>query len=201
MKTKILLSFAVVTAFLLGSVSAFSQCPSDSLPGGSPYMGPWIKDSCVIIMVPKYNDPTDSCPYSVCYCYRIGGLTAPFVEIYVYGASIVPPGCNPFGGGVNQDIILGKEILKKNPKNRDWTCPPCSNGSGAPNRRVMITGCRSTTPPYISCDAGCCFYCAYDYVICCDNDGKKHLTFIQQTTVGTAVCPSGCQIGPCDVEP
>jgi len=160
-------------------------------------MGTWVKDSCVIIMVPKSVNPSDSCPWSVCYCYRVGGLTAPFIEIYVYGASIVNPNCIPFVSGDDQLLILAKEVLKQNPRNHLWPCPPCTGGGGAPNRRILLTGCRSTIPPYPSCNAGCCFYCAYDYELCCDNDGTQHLIYIQTTTVGTAICPNGCQIGPC----
>ncbi|MBS1538943.1 MAG: hypothetical protein JST20_14490 [Bacteroidetes bacterium] len=191
---KFIILFVVLLSF--GAVNTFAQCPPDSLPGASPYMGAWVKDSCVTIKVPKTSNPSDSCDWNVCYCYRVGGLTAPFVEVYVYASAYVDT-CNPFNVTEDANLILGKEILKKNPRNHYWPCPPCDEGSGAPNRRIIVTGCRTKLFPYPSCNAGCCFYCAYDYEFCCDEDGTKHLTLVNSTTVGTGVCPSNCEIGPC----
>ncbi|MBS1538744.1 MAG: hypothetical protein JST20_13485, partial [Bacteroidetes bacterium] len=151
-----------------------------------------------IIKIPKTSNPSDSCSYSVCYCWRAGGLAAPFVEIYIYGYSVIPPlYCNPFSEGDNYTSIIFKRLVRQNPKNNDWPCPPCSLGVGAPNTRLTVSGCKDDVNPNISCGT-CCYYCTTDYAVCCDDDGNKVITYISQSTVGTTSCPAGCHIGPCD---
>ncbi|MBS1538145.1 MAG: hypothetical protein JST20_10410 [Bacteroidetes bacterium] len=43
-------NFIILFVLLLsfGAVNAFAQCPPDSLPGPSPYMGSWVNEGCVI---------------------------------------------------------------------------------------------------------------------------------------------------------
>ena len=159
MKTnfKLFDSLLIVTLFLcLISINAKSQCPAQF----DPYPNiPWTNQGCVIMMV-SYNGTW--CETNVCYCWRNVGISAPFIEIYVNSHVLTNPNCTNMPWQ-ERCTWAGIQLIKSNPNNSNWPCPPCP--SDLPNYNIYVGACLDTYG--LPCSNGRT-YCKQTYIVCCD---------------------------------
>ena len=111
--------FLILLISALSTTEVKAQCPTNI----QPISVPWYNVGCTTIWV-DFNGV--KCEVDVCYCWRDVGFAAPRTEVYVYSATPVDPGCPPANLTYRQILMYsGISILKQNPNNLGWNCPPC----------------------------------------------------------------------------
>lgn len=175
-------------ALLLGSYSLFALCELPC-PSNIPPLGiPWIPMPSVVVQV-TFPDGT-VCDYNVCYCWRDVGSVAPFIEIYIKGGGPVDPNCPPsmyvnIGSLVSR--LLAEAVMKQNPHNLQWPCPPCPDFIA--EYRAYYERCWDLMTP--------CYgntYCQGNYQVCC-NGSTRMISLISKTMLGDnciSPCLGGC---------
>jgi hypothetical protein len=178
----------IALLFTLNSLKSFAvcedQCPTDIPPVNIP----WISMPSTVVYVTFPNGKI--CAYNVCYCWRSVGVVAPYIEVYVKGGGPVDPNCPPIEYIYDGPLVmrlLAEAILKQNPHNLPWICPPCPDEFI--EYRAYYDRCWTNG---ISCNGNS--YCQGIYHVCC-TAGIKTITWISNSVLGDN-CDTPCN-GSC----
>lgn len=169
----------VVLIFIAFYYTNANACPPQFDPWPSV---PWIDAGCIVIDV-DYNGKI--CATNVCYCWRNVGIVAPFTEIYVYSHVLEDPTCTEMGYQ-SRSRLVGEQLIKTNPHNLNWACPPCPIQTA--NYNVYIDAC---TNGFGSCNNNS--YCRQTYLVCCDQQtGIKSVIKYGGPMILGLTCDDGC---------
>jgi len=145
----------------------------------------WISGGCVEVEVEFPNGK--KCMVCVCYCWRDIGAVAPFIEIVITKLSKVDTTCDSSPYSLPEIWkYTGEAIIKQNPGNLNWYCPPCPEE--VTNYSIYFGSCWDFSTPPAQCPG--VTYCKITYGVCC-NLGVRNVRYIQTEAIG-GTCEDDC---------
>ena len=182
----ILLFAVLLVSFFSMNQNALAQqgCPPD---GAIPPNIPWIDGGGTIVSI-TVNGIT--CDYKVGYCWRNIGDVEPMIEVYVWDVSPIDINCfnqiQPPPSGPELLKLAAYALIKQNPDNNQWPCPPCPTTE--PNYRFYYDNCWYNGSPC----AGGNSYCRTELEVCCDGNGNRITNTLNSFVIGDD-CVSPCE--------
>jgi hypothetical protein len=178
---KFIVLFVILLSLGVAKVSA--QCPPNNFPTSQPCGSNWVGTTTVHVPV-EIGEVW--CTWIITYCYRTWGCTAPYVDIWIVNVTDSQPCGQNSIGTWNTFKLAGEKLIKYNPNNYDWFCPPCGNIDITPNYQIYYGSCYNGSVP---CPAAA--YCQNKWYVCCDpNTGERITTYIGSEAIGN--CMTGC---------